>query len=233
MENPQLHKVEASLGSEEAMIFMMGYCTEKSCTLSHIQPWIENLREAGWRGAIYYMWWDSSNFRHVSSVAPLLGHLMHWEKHKRRAKCAGEYYLESMISSQVKETSVSLIAHSLGARVIFFGTQNWSSTPSHLLNNIFVLGGAVPSNRDWERVASRLEGKLFNVYNACDPILESFYKISSLGLTPCGLRPIKQSHPKIDNFDATSLVGKSHDSEKYLNVLPKLCQQRNISFSKR
>lgn len=166
-----------------------------------------------------------------SKVANPLGNLAHWDKHKHRAKRVGKYYLERIVSDQVKESSVSLIGHSLGVRVIFFGTQNWSHRSSHTLQNVFLLGGALPKNRDWERVASRLNGRLFNVYNSHDPVLNGLYRFTSLGLNPCGLKPIEKYHPKINNLDATSLVGKSHGLEEYLSALPKLAQEKKISFS--
>jgi hypothetical protein len=52
-----------------------------------------------------------------------------------------------------------------------------------------------------------------------------------LGLNSCGLKPIEKYHPKINNLDATSLVGKSHDLEEYLSALPKLAQEKKINFS--
>jgi hypothetical protein len=110
MDNPWLRQIEPSCGLEEAIVFMTGYCTEENCEPYHHQHWIKNLREADWRGAVYYLWWDS------------------------------------------------------------------------------------------------------------------------LGLNPCGLKPIEKVHSKINNLDVTSFVGKSHDLEKYLNVLPKLAQQRAIEF---
>lgn len=232
MDNPWLRQIEPSRSSEEAIIFMTGYCTEEDCEPYHHRHWIKNLREAGWRGAMYYLWWDSSNPRNSKSVMwqTPLGNLAHWNKHKGRAKCVGKYYLESIVSSQVKETSVSLIGHSLGVRVIFFGIQNWSNRSSHLLKDVFLLGGAVPKNRDWAGVASRLSGELFNIYNSCDPVLKEVYRVTSLGLNPCGLRPIEKWHSKISNLDVTSWVGKSHSLEKYLNTLPKLAQQGDIEF---
>lgn len=233
MDNPWLRQIELSCGLEEAIVFMTGYCTEENCEPYHHHHWIRNLREAGWRGAIYYLWWDSSSSQISKSITwgqSPLGNLVHWDKHKRRARCVGESYLEKLTYCYVKETSVSLIGHSLGARIIFFGIQNWSIGSPHLLKNVFLMGGAIPKGRDWEGVASRLNGQLFNIYNLCDPILKKIYKASSLGLNPCGLKPIEKRHSRINNLDVTSLVGKSHDLEKYLNVLPKLAQQGAIEF---
>lgn len=233
MDNPWLRQIEPSCGSEEAMIFMTGYCTEENCELYHHRHWIRNLREAGWRGAIYYLWWDSSSSQISKSITreqSPLGNLVHWDKHKRRARCVGERYLENLIYCYVKEASVSLIGHSLGARIIFFGTRNWSKDSPHVLKNVFLMGGAVPKSRDWDGVASKLNGKLFNIYNSRDSTLKLGYRTSSLGLNPCGLKPIDKYHPRISNFDVTSWVGKSHDLEEYLNALPKLAQRGAIEF---
>jgi len=50
------------------IIFMTGYCTEEDCQFYHHQPWIRNLHQAGWQGAIYDLWWDSSNSRNRDGV---------------------------------------------------------------------------------------------------------------------------------------------------------------------
>lgn len=227
MDKPWLSQIEPSLGLQEALVFMTGYCTEEHWEPSHHRHWVSNLREAGWRGSIYYLWWDSSNNRNFYSTIGQLGVgvIAHWDKHKRRARRVGEDYLENLISRQVNETTISLVGHSLGARVIFFAASNWSIWSSHKLKNVFLLGGAIPKNRNWEKVASRLSGKVFNIYNSRDTTLNFSYRASSLGLFPCGLMPIDSGNFRINNVDVTSLVGKSHDAEIYLKTLPHLVNQ--------
>lgn len=227
MDKPWISQIEPSLGLQEAIVFITGYCTEEHCEPYHHRHWVSNLREAGWRGSIYHLWWDSSNNRNFYSTIGQLGvgAFAHWDKHKRRARRVGEDYLENLISRQVNETTISLIGHSLGARVIFFAGSNWSTWSSHRLKNVFLLGGAIPKNRNWEKVASSLSGKVFNIYNSLDTTLRGLYRVSSFGLFPCGLMSIDSIDSRINNVDVTSLVGNSHSLERYLNTLPNLVKQ--------
>ena len=89
--------------------------------------------------------WDSSNKSNSNSVlwqGP--GYFTYWEKHKRRAKYSGRYYLEKLISKNLNEDSVSLIGHSLGARVLFFGLRDWSSSSRLKPESVFFVRWCCP-----------------------------------------------------------------------------------------
>ena len=77
-------------------------------------------------------------------------------------------------------------------------------------------------------MASKLAGRIVNVYNSKDRTLEREFKIGELYMkSPCGLKPIKEFHAKINNVDATFLIATSDHSElDYLRVLKETVGRR-------
>lgn len=213
MQDPHLYQVEPSQGTDSAIVFVTGFRTKKCYLSEHHKSWVHSLRASGWRGAIYHFWWDSG-----TSKLPLQ-EIENWQRHKRRARCAGEMYLEKMVVYKVKESSVTLVGHSLGARVIFFAMRSWYAQSSHKLKNVYLLGGAVPTGRDWKLAVSKVKGNIFNLYNSNDPVLNRAYKLAERGLNPCGAAPVALTHSNFDNINVTDFVGKTHDSSKYLKAL--------------
>jgi hypothetical protein len=215
MDTPWIKQIAASNGSREAMVFVTGFTTESNLSSRHYQPWIEILRKAGWNGSLFHLG---------------IGLIPYWEKHKRRAKRSGQDYLENLVTSNLYEESVSFIGHSLGARVLFFALRDWTGKSLPAPKNVFLLGGAIPKNRKWPQVAERIKGTLFNLYNPDDTTLKIQYRLSSLGLYPCGLMPTKDKHPKIANIDVSSWIGTSHKLKNYLKTFPTLIQQQQLSL---
>jgi len=215
MDQPYLVLIAPRQSSPEAMIVIRGYISEDSFTTNIEEQWIKALRNAGWKGAIYHLWWEASSDS-LWNVARLH---FRWEQVKSRAKNVGRLYLKQLIST-IPESSVSLIGYSLGVRVIYYGLESWLESHKRLNNTIF-LGGAVRRNKEWGSRAANLTGRMVNIYNLDDNVLKVLFKLGELYLkSPCGLKPIKDSHSKIINIDATSLIGTSDHSElEYLRVL--------------
>ena len=215
MDKPYLALIDPCQSSSEALIVIRGYFCEDNFTTNIQQLWIDRIRQAGWKGSIYYLWWESSSVSLWNLIRPHL----RWEQVKSRAKQVGRDYLFNLVST-IPEKSISLIGSSLGVRVIYYGIQSWSNS-SKILKSTILLGGAVRRNKDWGIRASILDGKLINVYNSDDEVLKTLFKIGELYLkSPCGLKPIKDVHPKIINVDATFLIETSSHGEKhYLEVL--------------
>lgn len=151
----------------------------------------------------------------------------HWHKTKACAERVGRDYLPDIINNQIPQKNVCLIAHSLGARVVYYCMDAWPEN-QHFLQDVILLAGAVrrDSSKDWGYVASKVKGHLINVYNDDDPELKKKFKIAEAGNNACGRKPIKEYHPRIINADATSYVGKSHSLTQYLKYLPELVKNR-------
>ncbi|MBE9157381.1 DUF726 domain-containing protein [Nodosilinea sp. LEGE 06152] len=233
MDTPWIRQIAASNSSSEAIVVVSGFTTENKTGSNDYQIWIDGLRKAGWEGAIYYFWWDSSNnesFGAVSLGQIGVGLIPYWEKHKRRAKRSGRDYLERLVRNEVYESSISFVGHSLGARVLFFGLRDWSNQSSSRPNRLYLLGGAIPKNRNWSQLADTAKCKIFNIYNSSDWTLKTLYRASSLGLQPCGLWPIETRNSEILNINVTPWIGHSHELEKYLSTLTLLANQGEVQL---
>ena len=216
MHDPFITLIEESPKWSESLIIVPGYRSNYGLTSNLKYDWKWSLREAGWKGSIHYLWWDSPR----SLPDPL-----HWKQMKDRAKRVGSSYFSNLVSF-LPSKSVSLIGYSLGAYVAHYAMRSWLS--SKLLNNVVLLGGAVGRKKEWEEATLSLAGQLVNVYNSQDPALLVGYLAGELiqKSSPCGLKPIEKFHPKISNIDATSLVGHSHDEVPYLDAVRQIVGQR-------
>lgn len=222
MDTPFLISIEKSFKWSEALVIIRGYRCEAHPTDELKEKWRWSLRRAGWKGAIYYLWWDSSNDSLINTVRSI----QHWQQVKNRAKRVGRKYLPSLISC-IPEKSVSLIGYSLGAYVVYSAMLSWHSS-SKLLNNSILVGGAISRNKTWEKIAPNLGGQLINFYNSQDPALWAAYRAGELifASSPCGLKPIKRFHPKITNINVTALVGLSHSELNYLPAMQEILGKR-------
>ncbi|MGK7927595.1 MAG: DUF726 domain-containing protein [Spirulina sp.] len=225
MEKPYLIAIESSLGNPESLIFIDGSLSERIDNPADNYQWWQVLRQAGWRGSIYALGWDRSNF---SPSWESLGQLetdaiASWHKHKNYIRRVGKSYLPKLISEH-NLASVSLLGFSVGARVAYYTMRDWSEAQIHL-NNVLLLGGTIrrDSMRNWADAASRLEGKLINIYNGEDLVLTRFCQILEWERSPCGIKPIKEEHEKIINFDATPFMKTAtYSATNYLPVLQEL-----------
>jgi hypothetical protein len=221
MDHPNLVRVESNRGRSEALVILRGYLSEKGF-VKNKQFWIDAIRQAGWKGSIYHLWWESPG----NSAWNRICIHRRWKRVKKRAERVGKYHLSSMIST-LPEKSISLIGYSLGARVIYDGLAHLSDCPKPV-DDVILLGGSVRRNKEWGIRASGLRGHLINIYNSDDEILDLIFKVGELYLrSPCGLKPIEDRHPKIININATSLMGtSSHKERHYLSILPQTVGRR-------
>ncbi len=226
---PYLIPIEPSLGWDEALVFINGFLSE-----SETQPWKnrllwETIRGAGWQGSLYYLWWDASNPMSLtlSTLKLGVGLLAHWEAHKAKAKKVGLDYAYPLLSS-LPEKQITLMGFSLGARVAYYIMRGW---PSHCrsLKDVLLLSGAVRrgADKNWSLHIENITGKLVNIYNEDDLVLAYLFKVPSLNRSPCGIKPIKEFHPRIENLNATHLIGSGkHSYKAYLPHLQVLLEQK-------
>ncbi|MCG6137726.1 MAG: TMCO4 family protein [Nostoc sp. LLA-1] len=219
MKSPELRLLSRPAGSSKALIFIDGYLNEEKVRNSHL---LYTLSNAGWRHSVYHLWWDSGL---IESCMMGLA-IGHWHKTKYRAKQVGRDYFLDLISNQISEKNVSLVAHSLGVRVAYYCMESWTEK-QYSLQDVILLAGAVrrDSSKDWGYVASQIKGKLINVYSSKDIILRHIFKMAELGNNACGRKPIKEYHSKIINEDATYVMGTSHSASQSLNYLTELVKK--------
>lgn len=220
MDEPRLDLLKQGVGSTKAIIFIHGaYSEEWGEKDKHYNRLLTSLQAAGWKDSVYHLWWDcsSAGWMHSNRV-----NLLKWAELKDRARKVGKKRFADLARYKVSEKEVSIVAYSLGVRVAYYALKEWSGY-QHSLKDAIFLAGAVPrdSSKDWGEAASSLSGTLFNIYNNDDYALG--YAVQSLyfGTSPCGLKPIKERHPRIMNLDATQDVGHHHGLSGYLACLPK------------
>lgn len=215
MDSPFLELLEPSKGKSSAIVLITGYISEGDFDEKAGKKWSQALRQAGWNGSIYHLWWESGGDKLKRVLRGPIG----WEQIKSKAKRVGKDYLSVLVST-IPEKSISLIGYSLGVRIIYYGMESWDSYKK-VLKDAVLLGGAVPRDKAWGSKTSSLTGRIINVFNFKDEILSVGYNIVELGRSsPCGLKPIKDQHYKIINVDATSLIGTpKHLDKHYLRVL--------------
>lgn len=221
MDEPKLGLLKRPIGSTKAIVFVHGsYCQDWGNKDKDCYKLLTPLQEAGWRDAVYHLWWDSSSFL-TSSIDWINLNPLKWVELKDRARKVGKKHFSDLIKSKVQEREVSIIAYSLGVRVTYYALKEWSAY-GHTLKDAIFLAGAIPrdSSKDWGYAASKLRGTLFNIYNNDDQVLGRIVQTLQGGTSPCGLKPIKAKHSKILNLDATSSIGHHHGLTRYLTHLP-------------
>lgn len=237
LEEPVLQLIEPMIDRNEALIFINGFLTKSEKQPEDNKLLWRAIRKAGWRGSLYHLWWDASTPADFAlSAAQLgIGAILHWEAHERKAKEVGLSHTYPLFSS-LSEEKVSIIGFSLGARIAYYTMRGWPSS-NKKLQDIVLLGGAVRrgASKKWSDHVEKISGKLVNIYNEDDVVLAYLFKTVSLNRSPCGIKPIKEFHPKIENLNATHLIDSSkHSYTSYLPHLEKmLCQKIDWSLRSR
>lgn len=126
-----------------------------------------------------------------------------WKRLKKNAKRAGAAHLPGVIESQIREKRVTLVGHSLGARVCYYAVDAGAR-----VNRLITMGGAIPGDgtKDWARIARRLPGGLRNVRNEEDAVLKQLYRLAELDRDPIGLKPIPHQHRRITEYNMTRIM---------------------------
>ncbi|WP_017303100.1 DUF726 domain-containing protein [Spirulina subsalsa] len=226
MDKPYLINIEPSLGQAEALIFVDGYLSDRGDTLAENYQWWTILRQAGWQGSIYYLWWDVAQFSPSLELLSQLGSeaLPYWQRHRSYVKRIGKSFLPKLIAQEIPVPVVSLMGCSLGSRIAYYAMREWFEAKP-ILKDVILLGGMIQRDRtkNWSYAASNLNGTLFNVYNGEDLLLMRFSQILGWERSPCGIKPIREVHPQILNIDAAPLMKTaSYSPKNYLSVLSQI-----------
>ncbi|KAJ9638098.1 hypothetical protein H2204_004409 [Knufia peltigerae] len=138
---------------------------------------------------------------------------------KLRAMKAGEVLADALINKAQGERPVSLVGHSLGARVIYSCLLALARRQAFgLIDSVVLMGSPVPSDDDvWRSMRSVVGGRLINVYSTNDYILAFMYRTSSAQLGIAGLQEINAYG--VENFDVSEQV-TGH--LKYQNMVGKM-----------
>lgn len=224
MSEPFVRKLRGFGGSLQVLVFFSGFHT-RDYDQERLGDWCRAFRKAGWRGSIYWFWWDSCSSHERLNM---MWSALEWNRANNNAREAGEGYTVPILRS-LPRRRLTLVGHSLGAKVVYFALQSMDDARELRIGDVALLAGAVHggSDRDWVKAASRIRGRLVNVYNGRDECLGLKFALGeALRLspgTPCGRSGIEAIHTRrasnIINVDATALIDSpSHTQGQIDNI---------------
>ncbi|WP_448250576.1 DUF726 domain-containing protein [Thalassotalea agariperforans] len=125
-------------------------------------------------------------------------------------------YLSYIMQCTDHEGGFIIMGHSLGARVCFHTLKNLSEVKKTLVNEVYLLGGAIThsdNKSNWNSALSAVKGSVHNYYSEHDDVLRYMYKLGAASMShkPIGLVPIADK--KVINKDVSYDV-KGHTEHK-------------------
>ncbi|KAK6359311.1 hypothetical protein TWF696_000474 [Orbilia brochopaga] len=129
---------------------------------------------------------------------------------KLRAEKAGRILADVLINRAQGGRPVTLVAYSLGARVIYSALVELAERRAFgIVENVYVLGAPVPSGGDdggdWVAVRSVVSGRVVNVYSENDYVLGFLYRTSAVQLGVAGLQSVRWPDG-VENVDVSKDV---------------------------
>ncbi|KAK8220267.1 hypothetical protein IWZ01DRAFT_427237 [Phyllosticta capitalensis] len=135
---------------------------------------------------------------------------------KSRSDKAGQVLADALINKAQGERPVTLIAYSLGARVIYSCLQSLADRKAFgLVESVVLLGAPTPSTAaEWRRMRTVVSGRVVNVYSTNDYILAFLYRTSSVQYGIAGLQKV-ECVKGVENVDVSDMVS-GHTAYRYL-----------------
>ncbi|KAI9172873.1 hypothetical protein H9P43_007004 [Blastocladiella emersonii ATCC 22665] len=151
-----------------------------------------------------------------------------WQNALARAKRAGQLLADLLIQHVQEGRPVTLVAYSLGARVLLYCLLELAENKAYgLVEDVFMFGcPATPSAEQWRLARSVVAGRFVNGYVSNDWILGFLFRASSVAWSVAGLAPARA--PRIEDVDLTGLVN-GHLS--YRVTMPRILKQVGLSVS--
>ena len=143
---------------------------------------------------------------------------------KARSDKAGKVLAEALINRTQGERPVTLVAYSLGTRVVWSCLTTLAERGAFgLVESVVLLGAPIPSDiGTWRSMRAAVTGRLINVYSKNDYLLAFLYRTSSLQYGVSGLMPIS-GLSGVENYDVSETVS-GHLWYRYLvgSILQKI-----------
>ncbi len=135
--------------------------------------------------------------------------------------------LADLLARTKNDNGFILMGHSLGARVIYYLLNALSTKRKRIIQDVYLLGGAVGKDEEWNTAAKSVKGKIYNCYSHNDSVLKILYQIANgFSSAPIGINMIETGGESVQNFDATSVVdGHMVYKENFDKILARLPDQ--------
>jgi len=131
-----------------------------------------------------------------------------WHVARNRADKTGIILADILARSL--EGPFVLIGHSLGARIVTVAAQALSSRKERpQIETIHLLGNAIRSNTDWEKLAGAVNEKVYNYHSGRDQVLKKVYFVAQGGQSAAGYSGFvlpERAKAKIENINVTEQV---------------------------
>ncbi|EWC47629.1 hypothetical protein DRE_03249 [Drechslerella stenobrocha 248] len=129
---------------------------------------------------------------------------------KLRAEKAGKILADVLINRAQGGRPVTLVAYSLGARVVYFALAELAERRAFgIVENVYVLGAPTPSGGDdggdWVAVRGVVSGRMVNVYSEKDYVLGFLYRTSAVQFGVAGLQQVRWPQA-VENVDVSEQV---------------------------
>ncbi|SFB86690.1 Protein of unknown function [Marinospirillum celere] len=184
-----------SSDSAHRVIIVNGFLTQDD---QEAKDWLEALSAFRQTTPVHYFTWESKSKKELVEFGAALASakgaqrlvrlaINPWHTAMLNAQLAGQ-----KLAVQIREQGVpvTLIGHSLGARVVFSALLALAAQPKPWVDHAVLLGGAVGRSKEkkWCKAASAVQGQLHNCYSDKDYILKHLYQWVNLGMSrPAGL----------------------------------------------
>jgi len=205
-------------GRGAPLLFVDGFLTQ-SATL---EDWCEGLERAYVGRPWYRLTWESQTLAALGSAISKTAGVLRlararsaflflelvrnpWHVALWKAERTGRL-LGFLLARTRGTTPITMIGHSLGARVIFEALQTLGAMGRRKVNDAVLLGAAVgrKDGPPWT-LAKRAARRIVNIHSRYDAVLKYLYVPGNLFLSdPAGLRPV--SARGVTNIDASPLV---------------------------
>ena len=212
--------------SIKLIIVIDGFLSEEED--KEFDDWMDSLKKLYPNDTIVGFSWKAQNYNTIIN-----GGFSTWYKAVSKtldgANRLSQYILEQKdINPNIK---ITLMGHSLGARVIF-NTLYRLLDSCQSIDNIILLGGAVDSNIvNWTDVSESVKN-IYNFYSQNDYILKTLYQIA-MADRPIGLNSIETldmkgiKKAKIYNYDVSDIINGHNE---YKPKLYKLLTEYNVNI---
>ncbi|WP_201523836.1 DUF726 domain-containing protein [Aliarcobacter butzleri] len=203
--------------TDEIIICIDGFCSESK---NQFEDWKTSFEILNTKSSVKGFKWDSGSIYEV---------LNWYEKLENTLKASKRLAQDILMILELSPNkNISLIGHSLGAKVIFHTLEELKEN-NIKLNNVYLMGGAISreNKQAWSSILSSVKNKLVNFYIDSDEILKKAFQITTFE-KPIGLGEIEYYKYKdlevceLININVSDIV-KGHTD--YKNKLPEFCKE--------